>query len=94
MTRIASWIRTRLSADVASKVERSRSMPNPLQSSQMMNREPIVIDLSERTDLTCALLDNTRAWRERAVHEIVLRDSDHVDAVLTYQIRIPVTLIQ
>jgi len=94
MNRIASWIRTRLSADVASKVERSRSMPNPLQSSQMMNREPIVIDLSERTDLTCALLDNTRAWRERAVHEIVLRDSDHVDAVLTYQIRIPVPFVQ
>ena len=41
----------------------------------------------------CAL-GQTRAWSERAVHEIVLRDSDHVDASTAYQIRLPVESIR
>ena len=52
------------------------------------------IDLSSEQRLTFALLDNTRAWRERAVHEFVLRDSDHVEASVAYQIRIPLGLVQ
>ena len=47
------------------------------------------IDLSNEPRLTFALLDNTRAWRERAVHEFVLRDSDHVEASLACQVRLP-----
>ena len=43
-------------------------------------REPALIDLSEEWSLTFELLDDTQAWRERAVHEILLRDSDHVDS--------------
>lgn len=57
-------------------------------------REPTLIDLSEAWSLTFDLLDDTQAWRERAVHEIVLRDSDHVDAVAAYQLRIPLKLVR
>lgn len=53
-----------------------------------------VLDLTEEWDLTFALLDNTRAWRERAVHEIILRDSDHVNAAVAYQIRLPLELVR
>lgn len=53
-----------------------------------------VLDLTEEWDLTFALLDDTRAWRQRAVHEIVLRDSDHVDAATAYQVRLPLELIR
>ncbi len=56
--------------------------------------EPAFIDLSHDWQLTFALLDDTRTWRERAVHEIVLRDSDHVNATSAYQIRLPVELVQ
>lgn len=52
------------------------------------------VDLTEEWDLTFALLDDTRAWRERSVHEIVLRDSDHVSASTAYQVRLPVELIR
>ena len=52
------------------------------------------IDLVDRRDLTFALLDDTKAWRERAVHEIVLRDSDHVDVSTAYQVRLPVDVIR
>ena len=53
-----------------------------------------MIDLSEEWNLTFELLDDTQIWRERAVHEILLRDSDHVDATTAYQIRIPLELIR
>ena len=53
-----------------------------------------VLDLTEEWDLTFALLDDTRTWRERAVHEIVLRDSDHVNAAVAYQIRLPLELVR
>lgn len=52
------------------------------------------IDLSSERRLTFSLLDDTRAWRERAIHEFVLRDSDHVEASVAYQIRIPLGLVQ
>ena len=51
------------------------------------------LDLVDQRDLTFALLDDTKAWRERAVHEIVLRDSDHVDVSTAYQVRLPVSVI-
>ncbi|WP_419921305.1 hypothetical protein [Candidatus Poriferisodalis sp.] len=57
-------------------------------------REPALIDLSEEWSLTFELLDDTQAWRERAVHEILLRDSGHVDATAAYQIRIPLELVR
>ena len=56
-------------------------------------REPALIDLSDEWGLTYEMLDDTQAWRERAVHEISLRDSDHVDAVTAYQIRMPLELV-
>ena len=52
------------------------------------------IDLSNERRLTFALLDDTRAWRQRAIHEFVLRDSDHFEASVAYQIRVPVELIR
>ena len=62
--------------------------------SRMRSPEPRYIDLLNRTDLTFALLDSTRDWRQRAVHEIVLRDSDHVHACTAYQIRLPLEIIR
>lgn len=59
---------------------------------EMMDR-PSCIDLVDEWGLTFALLDDTRTWRERVVHEIVLRDSDHVAATTAYQIRLPLELI-
>ena len=55
---------------------------------------PRYIDLVQCRDLTFSLLDATKAWRERAVHEIVLRDRDHVYATTAYQIRLPLELIR
>ncbi|WP_428116615.1 hypothetical protein [Candidatus Poriferisodalis sp.] len=56
-------------------------------------REPALIDLSEEWGFTFELLEETQAWRERSVHEILLRDSDHVDATAACQIRIPLELV-
>lgn len=50
-------------------------------------------DLSEEWNLTYELLDDTPAWRERVVHEILLRDSDHIDAAATYQVRVPLEVV-
>ena len=61
--------------------------PSPLAGQKL-------IDLTDDWALTFALLDDTRSWRERAVHELVLRDSDHVDTTSTYQIRIPLELVR
>lgn len=90
MGQIARWIgafRGRLpqTAHVVS------SQPTHCRTGQ---RGPAVIDLSQHWELTFALLDDTWAWRERAVDEFVLRDSDHVRATTAYQIRLPVELIQ
>lgn len=52
------------------------------------------IDLTDHRDLTFALLDDPKTWRERAVHEIVLRDSDHVNVSTAFQVRLPVDLIR
>ncbi|MCY4372022.1 MAG: hypothetical protein OXF41_21940 [bacterium] len=60
----------------------------------MTRPERPYIDLIQRRALTFALLDNTRDWRQRAVHEIVLRDSDHVYASTVYQIRLPLEIVQ
>lgn len=46
-------------------------------------------DLSDEWGLTFALLDDTRLWRQRAVHELVLRDSDHVATSVAYQVKLP-----
>ena len=54
----------------------------------------MLIDLSSERRLTFALLDDTRAWRQRAVHEFVLRDSDHFEASLAYQVRVSLDLMQ
>ncbi len=56
--------------------------------------EPAFFDLSEQQDLTFSLMDDTQVWRERAVHEILLRDSDHIDASVSYQIRVPLELVR
>ena len=60
----------------------------------MKRPEPHYIDLLRHRGLTFALLDSTRDWRQRAVHEIVLRDSDHVHTSTAYQIRLPLEMIQ
>lgn len=51
-------------------------------------------DLTAESGLTFALLDDMRAWRERAVIEFELSDSDHVFVESTYQMRIPLSLIR
>ena len=61
---------------------------------RMRRRDPTHFDLVHRRDLTFALLDTTKAWRERAVHEFVLRDVDHVYASTAYQIRLPLELVR
>ncbi len=51
-------------------------------------------DLADQWGLTFALLDSARVWRQRAVHEFVLRDSDHVDASVAYQVHLPLDLVR
>lgn len=51
-------------------------------------------DLIDELGLTFDLLDDTRAWRERAVYEITLRHHDHVDITTAYQIRLPLELVR
>lgn len=51
-------------------------------------------DLTNESGLTFALLDDMRAWRQRAVIELELSDSDHVSVESTYQMRIPLSLIR
>ena len=62
--------------------------------SRMTIAEPPYLDLLGCRDLTFALLDSTRDWRQRAVHEVVLRDSGHVSASTAYQIRIPLDIVR
>lgn len=52
------------------------------------------LDLRSCHELTFRLLDDARSWKERLVHEIELGDSDHVRATSTYQVRLPLDLIQ
>lgn len=55
---------------------------------------PVKFDLSDEWGLTFALLDDTRLWRQRAVHELVLRDSDHVETSVAYQVKLPLALVR
>ena len=43
--------------------------------------------------LTFALLDDN-SWCQRAIHEIILRDSDHVHATVSYQVDLPIDLVR
>jgi len=52
-----------------------------------------VIDLTDEWEFTFVLLDDTRAWRERSVYEIVLGDGDSVNTTTAYQVRIPLDLV-
>lgn len=66
----------------------------PRRCSLPVNSKPMrTIDLSSEPEFTFRLLDDTRAWRERSLHEFSLHDSDHVDVKTTYQIRIPTELV-
>ena len=51
------------------------------------------VDLGDRLDLTFSLLDDN-SWRQRAVHEVELRDSDHVRVITAYQINLSVDRIR
>ena len=85
------WLANRLGVGGGMPSEPSRAIPAP---PRMGGGDPDFIDLVDEWSLTFALLDDTRAWRERAVHKFVLRDSDHVDASTAYQIRLPVGLVR
>lgn len=92
--RVVSRLKRRLADRVGVMVGTSAApATHVVEPLDMETREPNFIDLVDEWELTFALLDDTRAWRERAVHEIVLRDSDHVDASTAYQIRIPLDLV-
>ena len=90
MDRIIRWLADKLTGE---GVRGEECEPLPAVRGQASECTTAVFDLADNWHLTFALLDDTRAWRERAVHEIVLRDSDHVDASLAYQIRLPLELI-
>ena len=66
----------------------------PAVSAEGVDRPIRHFDLSAEREATFALLDDTRAWKERAVHEFVLRDSDHVSVSSSYQVRLPIELVQ
>lgn len=92
MNRFWCWVVRRLSVRGT-----SRSMSTADNSYARESSEPVsvpFIDLTDHRGLTFALLDDTKAWRERAVHEIVLRDSDHVNVSTAFQVRVPVDLIR
>lgn len=91
MGRIARWFVDQL---IGERERGEEVEPLPPRKKEASECRTTVIDLVDNWHLTFALLDDTRAWRERAVHEIVLRDSDHVDASLAYQIRLPLDLIR
>lgn len=58
------------------------------------NQRLELVDLTQTTDLTFALLDDTRAWRQRLVEEFVLGSSWHAEVVSSYQIEIPRAVIE
>lgn len=62
-------------------------------ATKVENRIGDIIDLADQWELTFCLLDDTRLWKDRAVHEIVLRDSDHVNVSTSYQVRLPLELV-
>lgn len=76
-----------------SESARERAVVNPTPYLREPGCEPRLFDLSDNWKVTFALLDATRDWRERAVHEFVLRDTDHVDVATSYQIRVPLELV-
>ena len=77
-----------------SESARERAVVNPTPYLREPGCEPRLFDLSDNWKVTFALLDATRDWRERAVHEFVLRDADHVDVATSYQIRVPLELVR
>ncbi len=83
------WLANRLGAAGGTAPGQSLSI-SPLPRSC---HESNLIDLVDEWGLTFSLLDDTRAWRERAVYKFVLRDSDHVDVSTAYQIRLPVEMV-
>ena len=90
MRRILCWLFRRPRREV-----RATSTTDELRSCEpSVPVPPPFIDLANEHDLTFALLDDTKVWRERAIYEIVLRDSDHVDVSTSYQLRLPVDLIR
>ena len=60
----------------------------------MAQSAPPVHDLRERSELTFALLNDFGLWRERLVEEVVVEDGDHVTAAASYQIRLPLDVVQ
>lgn len=76
------------------RAPREVELPAPVEHPAGLAQEPLEIDLVDELSLTFALLDDTRLWRERCVHEFVLRDSDHVEVTTSYQVRIPLELVQ
>ncbi len=50
--------------------------------------------LHNQYDLTFRLLADPTAWRERVVEKIVIEDADDVRVMSSYQIRLPLRLIQ
>lgn len=97
-TRERSMVR-RLFRWASSRLDGSFQPSTRLEFADLRNRfqeqrDPVLIDLSDEPGVTFKLMDEPLAWRERAVHEISLRDSDHVDASVTYQICIPLGLVR
>ena len=57
-------------------------------------RRPLdVVDLTNDSAFTLALLDDTWAWRHRLVEELDLGSSDHVEVTSSYQLEFPPELV-
>lgn len=57
-------------------------------------RAPLdIVDLTNDSAFTLALLDDTWAWRHRLVEELDLGSSDHVEVTSSYQLEFPPELV-
>lgn len=94
LRRLANLSASRDRSDNASSGSHTRQLPHIERFRGHSASGYVYHDLVDRLDITFALLDNTRIWRERTVHEVVLRDSDHVDVSTACQVHLPLDLIQ
>jgi hypothetical protein len=70
----------------------SRSSDSASQRHSLL-KTAAAVDLREYPELTHRLLDDTRAWRERVVHQFTVGDVDHVQASMSYQVRLPADVV-
>ena len=67
--------------------------PAPEAPARWLGAEQPVLDLRDEP-VPFVLLDDTHAWRERLVEDLLIQDGDHIEVTSSYQLRLQPDLLQ